>query len=456
VKGRQAFFYYYLLLSFAALFGIAALKSGAGETNLPPLLGTVRLGINLLYLNLAAAFFLQIKNLDEGQLKRRFPWIMLAAVAALLCSLPPVFSGDLMEYLIRGRMLGLYHASPYQHVPREFPNDILYPYSTWLDNPDSYGPLWVYLETLPALLFPASIAGMIFSQKLILLGAAAAGIYFFAKTVDFFGWPAKLVALLAYNPLYWVTAFVDGRNDAMMMSLSMISFYFLARKRFSAGFIFWTLAFSVKYMVLLSLPFFIIYAVREEGKRLGGFPFFFIFKQLALNLALVTALYWPLWGGADTFLALTRASAWFYTNTIPYAFHQAFLRAGLELPVPLFKYGFLAAYGFFYAWALWVSAKEREFDALRFVRRVGLVYLLFYPTIVIPFGFNYLLWALPWLVLSRWPYEDILVVLYSFAGLFSYFKRINFLLLAAATLYFGLLWVKSRRPSKSLNGRQGL
>jgi len=427
--------------------GIVGIKAYAGETNLPPLLPQVRLVINLLYVNLAAAFFLQIKNLDPEQLTRRVPWLLLAGVGALLCGMPPVFSGDLMEYLIRGRMLGVYHLSPYQHVPREFPNDLLYPYSIWLDNPDSYGPLWVWMETLPVLIFPDSISGMIWLQKLLLLGVISAGVYFFARILNVFKWKneAKLLALFAYNPLLWVTALVDGRNDTMMLALTLASFYFLIKKRFSASFVFWTLAFLVKYTVVIILPFFIIFAVREEAKRLGKFPVLFILKQCALNIGLTVAMFWPLWGGWGTFLALTKASSWFYTNTIPYAVQQALLLVGIKLSSEVLKYGFLAAYGVFYAWALWAAARETGFEPRRIARFFSLVYLFFYLTITIPFGFHYLLWALPWLVLARWPQEDVLITLYAFAGLFSYFKRINYLLILAAMLYFGFLFLRRSR-----------
>ena len=159
-------------------------------------------------------------------------------------------------------------------------------------------------------------------------------------------------------------------------------------------------------------------------------------------------MFWPLWGGMDTFLALTRASGWFYSNTIPYAAQQALSLVGIAVPGTALKDFFLAAYGIFYGWALWAAVQEKGFEPKRIARLFSLVYLFFYLTITIPFGFHYLLWAFPWLVLARWPHEDFLITLYAFAGLFSYFKRINYLLILATALYFGVFFVRGRSRAK--------
>lgn len=439
---------FYYAASLGLLFLIPLAKAHWQEINLPPLLAPVRLVINLVYLNLAAAFFMLVRR----PLSRSFPracwWVTFAVLAAALCAMHPVFSGDLMEYLVRGRILGIYHESPYGHVPAEFPGDLLYAHSTWKENPDSYGPLSVALETIPALFFPNSVKAMVWLEKLIFLGFTAVGIYFFKCLVSSEGRPDssdRTVALFALNPLLWVSTVIDGHNDAVMLSLTIAAVYFLLRRKFSTSFLLWTAAFLVKYTVILILPFLAITAVRQEKEKLGKFPWAFIVREILVNSAVIFLAYWPLWAGMKTFLALTRASVWFYTNTLPYAIHQGLSFLGLSVNPAWLKYGLLGA--FFTAYGYWLRAHAREKTpaAARFFRRICLVYLAFYVTITIPFGFHYLLWALPWLILSHWPLEPFLVTLYAFTGLYSYFKRMNYLILLAALIYGAVLFINNRR-----------
>ena len=144
------------------------------------------------------------------------------------------------------------------------------------------------------------------------------------------------------------------------------------------------------------------------------------------------------------------ASGWFYTNTIPYAFYQAFKSLHVSIDPNAVRYSFLMVYGFFYGYVLWRILKAKStMDHQTFFRLVSLIYLLFYLTITIPFGFHYLLWALPWLILGRWPLSDGLVVLYSFTGLFSYCKRMNYLILIACIVYAGAyIWQVKRRAGR--------
>ncbi len=451
--GRQRLKFGYFLISVFSLLFITAAKTFSHETNLPPLEPFARLAINALYLNLAASFFLLVQ---EDAIITKWRWFSYFLAASLLCVMHPVFSGDMMEYLVRGRLLGLYHVSPYRHLPAEFPGDILFPYSTWKNNPDSYGPVWVYLETLPALVFPNSVTGMIWLEKMILLTTGVLAIYYFNRIIRQSGFSRRnqLLALFAFNPLLLISTVIDGHNDTAMLAFTLVSVYFLRNRCFSRVFFFWTLAFLIKYTVLLVLPFLIVIAVKEEWKRRESFPFLFIARELTVNTLCIIFFFAPLWGGKDTFLALIRASEWFYTNTIPYAMYQGLMTIGFHVQPVLLKSFFLLTYLLVYLFILFLFCREERMDPRRFFRLFALIYLCFYPTITIPFGLHYLLWALPWIILAQWPLSEFLVTLYAFTGLFSYFKRINYLLLIAAALYaLALLFWRWQTPSVSLDKR---
>lgn len=432
----------YLALSFLILVVLLPVRAHFGETNLPPLKAGVRFIANLLFLNLAWAFYLTARKVGETGRIRAREWAFFWVPALVLCTMPPIFGGDLMEYLMRGRILGIYHHSPYRHVPMEFPADPFYAFCIWRKIPETYGPLWSYLEGLAALPFKASVAGTIFSQKLVLAAFMLLGIYFFKKLVSALGWNSEgsLVGLFALNPLVWISSILDGHNDVVMVALTIAAVYFLVTDRFTRAFLIFTAAFLMKYTVILILPFLIVFAVRREMARKGRFPWTFVFLQAVYNVAFMVVAFFPLWAGPEkTFEALTNTRTWFHTNTIPYAVQQALGLLGVHArPVGL-KRVFLGAYGAAYLYFLYSELTDKRFNALRWVRRLCLVYLFFYLTITIPFNFHYLQWALPWLILSHWPMSEFLVTLYSFTGLFSYFKRMNYLILLACPLYFVVL-----------------
>ncbi len=440
---------FYFFASTASLGLIAWGIQHWGETNLPPLIPSLRYFIIALYANwfLSYVLFVTDKGIDSEKLSG---WVWLGLIGAFLALMPPVYSGDLNEYLIRGRMLAVYHVSPYRAVPNDFPNDILRPYSIWVTNPDSYGPLSVYLQTIPATLFKSSITGMIWSYKMMVLGFYFMAAFFFWKIVRHLKLPnaARLWAVFAYCPLLIVTAFIDGHNDIIMMAFSVASLYFLLKNRFSWSFIFWTCAFLVKYMVALQLPFVVVYAVRRQWKEAGAFPWHFVVKQAAVNVALICAAFAPVWGGMDTFLAILRQKGAFYTNTIPFLFYFVLHSLGLPADPQVFKTLFLVGFGLFYGYLLVRAQALSEGDSRSFFGIVGLSYLAFYAALPSPLGYWYLCWPLFWIVLAQWPKNLTLVLLYSAVGVLAFFKRPNFLAAIAVLIYLAVLAASrfSRKP----------
>src|SRR5436190_22141806 len=80
----------------------------------------------------------------RGGLTRR---VLLAAAvggAALALIAPPVGSTDVSSYAVYGRMVAVHHASPYTHVPADYPNDPWYARMAtfWHHTGSVYGPLF--------------------------------------------------------------------------------------------------------------------------------------------------------------------------------------------------------------------------------------------------------------------------------------------------------------------------
>lgn len=427
--------YYFTSAASLGLIGWAV--QHFGETNLPPLLLSVR------YLTLAvvANWFLSYALfVSDPRIETEKPrgWIWLAVIGAFLSLMHPVFSGDLMEYLIRGRMLGIYHVSPYRFIPNDFPNDLLRPYSIWVNNPDSYGPLSVYIQTLPAILFKHSITGMIWTYKMIVLGFYAVSVLFFWKIVHQLKLinAGRLWAMFAYCPLLVAMAFIDGHNDIIMMAFSVISLYFLIRRKYTPSFVFWTCGFLIKYMIILQLPFMVLYAVKQIWEDRKRFPWFFVFRQTALNVFLMGVCFAPIWGGGMTFLAILRQKDAFYTNTFPYLFYLLSDFVGVPVNTQFLKILFLGLFGVLYAHLLHCCWKKTMASWTDFFRVVSLCYLAFYAALPSPMGAWYMVWAVFWIVLARWPKDLTLLILYSAVGVLAFYKRPSFLAAIGIGVYF--------------------
>ena len=81
-------------------------------------------------------------------LPARGRWISVFAIAFVLgvaVTMAPQRSGDVWSYAMYGRIVAVHHASPYRHVPDEYPNDPMLRFVSpaWLHTGSVYGPTFV-------------------------------------------------------------------------------------------------------------------------------------------------------------------------------------------------------------------------------------------------------------------------------------------------------------------------
>ena len=423
------------------------------ETNLPPLRVDVRLIINILFVNLAAAYYLFLNSPSSGKDIGKWAWGAFLLVGIALCVTPPVFSGDINEYLLRGRIWAVHHANPYYHAPKEFPNDLMYPYTSWWNAPHTYGPIFAYIQTAPILIFKNSIIGSVILMKLIFFGFLIGTCLIYAKILEAAGVTdrRRFFMSLALNPLFIVMTLVDGHNDIVMIFFTFVSVYYFLREKYTRSFIFWTLAFLVKYTVVLMLPFLIARAIRAQFRKNPSKTGLFVLKQLSINLLLIAVVFAPFWRGVETFGVLIEVSQWFYSNTVPYMAHQVLGIIGIEVSEKIVKYVFLFFFSVLYGGLLWIAASSREMKPTGFFRIIGVSYLAFFCTITSPVMANYFMWVLPWLLLAELSLPNFFTTLMSFMALFFYYKRPNYLMALALVLYgIGLIADKMKRRRASI------
>lgn len=398
----------------------------------------VRAILNALFINLALSYFVLIQKNPEGFSTPRVTWLFFALIAVPFLFVPPVFSGDLYEYLIRGRIFALYGQSPYLRFPESFPQDILFSYSSWPHAPDAYGPVFLYIKAIPAFLFQNSVTGMIFGMKLIIFLFMVVAVFFFTRIARLLKKEntGRLVCVFAFCPILLVSTLVDGLNDIVMTSLTLAAVYFLFKKRVTVAYLLWTCAFLVKVTAILTLPFLVVATLKMSYEKNSGFSWKLALGQTFFVAGLIVAAYAPVWAGPQTFGALTNLGQRFYNNTIPYAAQKALSFLGVRLPDADARVAFLVFFLLVYSGLLYRYWRKKEDTLGGLVFSLASAHLAFYFCLSTPFIYNYLIWGLPWLILCEWPLQSLLITLYSFTGIFSYFKRINYLMILAAIVYF--------------------
>lgn len=433
------------------------------DTNLPPLQPASRWVINLLYVHVAAAYFWALRTAAPGGTpgaERRGWWVLAAALPLCLCW--PVFSGDLWEYLLRGRMMTQYHHNPYLYFTENLSSDPMYAWTSWRRSPQVYGPLATGLQALASWPFPHSMTLSAFAFKLLLIPFWIWGSMSFLKlqsqdahSSDSVRWAGWIL-----SPLILVATFLDGHNDILPTAACLAAFAFAWQGRKWAALLAWSAAFAVKYHVVLVWPaLFLVVLGRPQGdgrieparllRDAAGFA--------AVQAALVAAIFLPVPGIFNSFAQLSDNAAIFYSNSIPYAVHLGLTRilGGAAVPEAWLARGFFAAFVLVCIWGFreaWEAARRGE--AVRLFRALAVIHLAFYAQLASPLNIWYLVWALPWLALSRWPRAEFLLPLYSFGALFGYFKRINFVILLAAAAYALVLLADRMMQADKQGGRR--
>ncbi len=138
--------------------------------------------------------------------------VALQTVVALVR--PPSATEDLWWYAIYGRILAVYHASPYTHVAAQYPHNPLLPLvgHTWRHTPSVYGPAFTALSGTASFVLGASVLG----TRLFYQGLAAAALVTVCVVVWRHTRSADAVAFFALSPFTALYLVNGGRNDILV------------------------------------------------------------------------------------------------------------------------------------------------------------------------------------------------------------------------------------------------
>ncbi len=162
----------------------------------------------------------------------------------IICILIPVVtSPDVFSYIIYARMETLYHLNPLTTTPLAIPNDSVYAYLYWKDQPSAYGPTWILFTGLlqwgVTLAFGVkNVSAMVLSLRLLglfahlcstlLVWSLSGRMQHLNGTNNSY---RRVLATLAFawNPLLLFEACVNAHNDTVLLLLILLGLWVLTR-----------------------------------------------------------------------------------------------------------------------------------------------------------------------------------------------------------------------------------
>ncbi len=255
-----------------------------------------------------SVFYLVLANFsgrlaETGTFRLRALFYLVIVISIPLLFAPSLFSSDVVDYICHGRIMVHYHASPYQTVIGEIPEDLFTRYTPWKETPAVYGPIWLFVA-----------AALTFFLK-TLHGGFFAHIFVFKLFETFFhlvnGWlvweilheaapreRATAAALALLNPLALIEFAGNGHNDAFLIFILLLGFYWHQRKPWPFAFTAFVLATLVKLYALPCAGFYAAMVWRGAKDRKTKISR--IGVMFGIVLAIVLIAYLPFWNGFST------------------------------------------------------------------------------------------------------------------------------------------------------------
>ena len=378
------------------------------------------------------------------------------ALVAVLVAGFPLLSNDIYKYLFVGRILAVYGANPFLHVPKDFPQDHFYDLVFWKEGVNAHGPIWRAFEGASALIGGDGCSSAILAMKiwpiLAYLGTCVALYLILRATRPEHAIVGTLV--YAWNPLVVLEAVQNGHNDVVAALPCLLAVWLASTGRFRGAFPLLAVGTLVKPLAPVLGPLLLVEALRRGRPA----P-----REAALGILLagvLIVLAWaPFWQGPATLQGLER-------ETVFDASPAALLLGGLQalgwssddamaLTRNAVRGVFLALYAAV-TLALWSGRLALPAAALG----AFLAYLL-----VAAQWFNpwYLLWLMPFaaLVGERWP--RVIAVAFALLAPLTYpFQHdaralVPSVFLPVAALTVGVVavawWRRQKRPGT--DGRRG-
>ncbi|KKQ77488.1 MAG: hypothetical protein US98_C0003G0010 [Parcubacteria group bacterium GW2011_GWC1_38_6] len=198
-------------------------------------------------------------------------WIIVGTFflifSGILIMTNPFFSQDIFWNLSHGKILTQYHQNPYTTTPENFPEDPDLNSLFWKDFPMTHGPIWMFLISIPVMVFPHSLALQLFTIRIILFLAMILFIYLAINITKKINPNKTFLTFLAlsWQPLILINTINDAHNDILIGGGILIGLYLISKLEYIKGFIWLWLIVLIKYVAILLIPLGMMLLFKNHG-----------------------------------------------------------------------------------------------------------------------------------------------------------------------------------------------
>ncbi len=212
-----------------------------------------------------------------------FIWLGAVVVGLLLASMPVLLSQDLFVYADYGHVIVTYRANPFFVSPAAVSHDIITSIDNWSFATSAYGPVWMYICTLVALI-GGNHPGLYYAIfRLLAFACYLLNIALVSNILRISGCSPRTRALgmllYAWNPLVLFESCSAAHNDAVVDTFMLLAIFLALRaeqknfsqlRNYSAPLLACTLAVLIKFTLLPLVALFLLVLGCKTLERRGG------------------------------------------------------------------------------------------------------------------------------------------------------------------------------------------
>jgi hypothetical protein len=227
-------------------------------------------------------------------------------------AMPGLYSTDIFSYVMYGRIAGVYAQNPYLSVPASFTDDpfLSWVFPFWQHTPTIYGPLWTDLSALlSSLAANLSELDQVLAYRFLIWTSALVNLGLVWRLTGRAAWMRgprlACFALYAWNPIVLLELAGNAHNDALMVTLLLLSVLPLTACRLRArhwltAIVLATASVLIKFTTAPVVVFYAVAGVRTWKTGL---------LAVAAIVALSTLLWWPYLHGTEVADVVRAASS---------------------------------------------------------------------------------------------------------------------------------------------------